>query len=127
MGTRGLQELGGGTEPDLEVSLDLQEVRAMLTPKAQGVRPREEEHSRWHRGEHLELAYLGPGQFRSLTCWVTLMEGGLGTVASCEPSGFLRCQGLLQLASPSAFYDQEIRAAKLAGKRESGGDGGPRG
>ena len=48
---QGLRELGGGTESDF------QEARVKLSPKARGVRPREEGHSK----PHLELAPLGSG------------------------------------------------------------------
>lgn len=43
-----LWELGGGIEHDLEVGPGFQEVRVKLSPKAQGVGPREEGHSRQH-------------------------------------------------------------------------------
>lgn len=53
-----------------------------MSPKAQRVRLEEEEHSRWHRENAWSCHPWVLSQVRSLTCWVTVMDVGLGTVAA---------------------------------------------
>lgn len=79
-GTRGLQELAGGTEHDLEVTLDFQEVRARSLSTRSWVKGGGEFQVALWRAPGVST--LGSGQVRSLTCWVTLMEVVFGKVAA---------------------------------------------
>lgn len=64
----------------------------------------------------MELAFLGagPGQVTGL---LGSLDGSTALLPE-NPAGLLPRQGPLQLASPSAFYDQEQRAVNLAWERE---------
>ena len=50
-----------------------------MSPKAQGVSPRETEHSRERCGEHLELAHFN---FHFGLCWLFIAVNGLPLIAA---------------------------------------------